>query len=86
MAPEVHRGEQYNQKVDVYSFGIVAWEMFTRSRAYERTYMSSEQIAAAVAGDQALRPKVPPHWPQALAELVTSCWHPDPMQRPTLAR
>ena len=82
MAPEVHRGEQYNQKVDVYSFGIVAWEMFTRSRAYERTYMSSEQIAAAVAGEQALRPKVPPHWPQALAELVTSCWHPDPLQRP----
>ena len=82
MAPEVHRGEQYNQTVDVYSFGIVAWEMFTRSRAYERTYMSSEQIAAAVAGDQALRPKVPPHWPQALAELVTSCWHPDPMHRP----
>jgi serine/threonine protein kinase len=31
LAPEVLRGEEYSLKVDVYSFGIILYELLTRS-------------------------------------------------------
>jgi len=31
MSPEVARGKPYNEKVDVFSFGILAWELLGRS-------------------------------------------------------
>lgn len=34
IAPEVIRGEHYNRSCDVYSFGIMLWEMLTRRRPY----------------------------------------------------
>jgi serine/threonine protein kinase len=34
MAPEVSRNEPYNEMVDVYSFGILLWEIITLDRAY----------------------------------------------------
>lgn len=30
MAPEVARGKPYNEKVDVFSFAILAWELLGR--------------------------------------------------------
>lgn len=30
MAPEVFRGKKYNQKCDVFSFGILLWEIVSR--------------------------------------------------------
>src|SRR5690242_17117495 len=34
-APEVMRGESYTELADVYSFGIVLWEVLTRRPPYE---------------------------------------------------
>lgn len=35
MAPESMRGEAYNEKVDVYAFGLLLWEMLAWRRAFE---------------------------------------------------
>jgi serine/threonine protein kinase len=35
MAPEVLTGRQYDESVDVYSLGLVAWEMMTGKCPYE---------------------------------------------------
>ena len=32
MSPEVMSGEHFNEKADIYSFGIVLWEILTRKR------------------------------------------------------
>lgn len=34
MAPEVIDAQPYSQKADVYSFGIVMWELLTREAPY----------------------------------------------------
>lgn len=34
MAPEVIRGYKYSEKADVFSFGIILWELATRKPPY----------------------------------------------------
>lgn len=34
MAPELYNKEKYNEKVDIYSFGIVLYELFTEREPY----------------------------------------------------
>lgn len=35
MAPELIRNESYNEKVDVWSFGVCLWELLTREEPYK---------------------------------------------------
>jgi len=35
MAPEILASQNYDEKVDVYSFGIVLWELLTRSAPFD---------------------------------------------------
>lgn len=35
MAPEVIMGEKYSIKADIYSFGIIMWEILTRQTLYD---------------------------------------------------
>ncbi len=34
MAPEVYQRQAYNDKADVYSFGVMLFEMFSRTMMY----------------------------------------------------
>lgn len=35
MSPEILRGERYNMTVDVYSYGVLMWEIFSLKKAFE---------------------------------------------------
>jgi len=35
MSPEILRGERYNMSVDVYSYGVLMWEIFSLKKAFE---------------------------------------------------
>ncbi|CAN0090519.1 unnamed protein product, partial [Scytosiphon promiscuus] len=75
MAPEVIRHEPYSRPADVYSFGIVSWQVLTRRQPFEG--LTPIQAAFSVAS-QGLRPPVPPNSPRALSSLINCCWHPNP--------
>eukprot|EP00262_Sarcandra_glabra_P015968 TRINITY_DN5042_c0_g3_i1.p1 TRINITY_DN5042_c0_g3~~TRINITY_DN5042_c0_g3_i1.p1 ORF type:complete len:366 (-),score=63.54 TRINITY_DN5042_c0_g3_i1:86-1183(-) len=87
MAPELYstvtlrHGEKkhYNNRVDVYSFGIVLWELLTNRMPFEG--MSNLQAAYAAAFKQT-RPDLPEDMPPDLAFIVRSCWVEDPNLRP----
>ena len=73
------RGHPYTQASDIYSFGIVAYELFANSYPYPK--MDGINLALKVC--QGLRPnidKVP--LPQLLKDLIKKCWDVDPKKRP----
>eukprot|EP00884_Botryococcus_braunii_P004692 jgi/Botrbrau1/14223/Bobra.0254s0012.1 len=80
MAPEVISHKQYNGKADVYSFGILLWELLTQKTPYEA--MTPIQAAVGVVQDN-LRPPIPDGIPRRLRDLIERCWAADPEIRPT---
>ncbi|EME27357.1 Serine/threonine-protein kinase EDR1 [Galdieria sulphuraria] len=89
-APEVLRSEQHNEKADVYSFGVIMWEMITRKVPFEG--MTSMQIIAAVGfRKQKLPPPlIPSPLPPNLSgmhryvDVMESCFA-EPDKRPSMS-
>ncbi|KAF0720703.1 Aste57867_128 [Aphanomyces stellatus] len=82
MAPEVIGHEPYSAKADVYSFGVILWEMIVKDQPFKG--MTPIQAAFAVAR-QGMRPAFPDNTPPCLRALVDQCWHQNPHDRPTFA-
>jgi serine/threonine protein kinase len=76
LAPEVIKHARSSQYSDVYSFGIILWEIATRSEVYGD--LEGTQIIAQVAND-GLRPPVPENNP--LSDLMVKCWCENPEDR-----
>ena len=70
MAPEILRGESYEESSDVYSFGVILWEMLTGLVPYEGR--SFAQITGIVGyfGDK-LTP--PPKSNKHLKKIINNC-------------
>jgi serine/threonine protein kinase len=79
LAPEVINHARSSIKSDVYAFGIVLWECYTRQEVHEG--LSAAQIIAKVA-HEGLRPRIPLGSPVALANVMSDCWKQDPVARP----
>jgi len=79
MAPEVLRSERYSETADVYSFGVILWELLARNCPYDG--MNQVQVAVSVV-QEARRPVLPAWCPSKYRQLVEACWHQDPRQRP----
>ncbi|KAG2444372.1 hypothetical protein HXX76_001128 [Chlamydomonas incerta] len=89
MAPEafdVTHTTGLSDRADIYSFGVILWEMLTGLRPWADVNML--QIAVSVTMRQERPPLAllaPPRCPARLAALVAHCWEPDPRRRPAAA-
>ncbi|XP_076898928.1 serine/threonine-protein kinase STY46-like [Bidens hawaiensis] len=79
MAPEVINHEPYDQKADVFSFGIVLWELVTAKIPYE----NMTPLQAALGVRQGRRPDCPTNTHPKILELMEKCWATDPSVRPS---
>lgn len=83
MAPEVAEGFPYNHKADVYSFGMILWELnaakkpfvgLNREMFYERVVHGGE------------RPSLNKKWPPELCQLIAECWDAEIENRPNFGQ
>lgn len=84
MSPEMIRHDVYDQKTDVWSFGVLLAEAATARLPYEHLYMTPIQIALAVA-DETLQPAFPDGLHPNFAVIGAACLDFDPEMRPDFA-
>ncbi|KAK6911447.1 Serine-threonine/tyrosine-protein kinase, catalytic domain, partial [Dillenia turbinata] len=83
MAPEVLRNEPSNEKCDVYSFGVILWELATLRLPWSG--MNPMQVVGAV-GFQNRRLDIPKEVDPVVARIIWECWQTDPNLRPSFAQ
>lgn len=83
MAPEFIHGEEYDEKVDVYSFGFILWELITKEIPFDG--LETAQVIYLVV-IQNTRPQIPENTPPNLAKLIECCWSQNPKERPSFQK
>jgi len=79
MAPEVARFEPYNELADVYSCGILLWEILVLEKPY-KDHCCKKWFQTVVV--QGKRPDIKESWPTKLQYLLKCCWSEDINKRP----
>jgi serine/threonine protein kinase len=93
MSPEVIRHKSYGEKCDVYSFGIIMYEVFFEIDAYsnefEKEYGNLFNLAIAITQD-GKRPTIPDsieykytEQEETYFDIMRRCWSEDAIKRPT---
>lgn len=80
LAPELWRNESYTESVDVYSYGVVLWELLARDTPFRE--LSNEDLIIAMK-QKCLRPPIPRWTPLSFKIMLERCWGEVPKSRPT---
>jgi len=88
-APESYNGAKYTIKSDIYSTGIIFWEIANRvfKGVYEQPYAEYKNIQfdfqiIIQASKDNLRPTLPPTTPPSLMSVIQACIQPENEARP----
>ena len=79
-APEAMRRRRYSESSDVFSFGVVLYELFVQSIPWPG--YDTLDVAVRVCGGE--RMDIPPKVPLDVTDLMILCWSHEEAQRPTL--
>ena len=82
MAPEIIVNKRYSTKVDVYSYGIIIWEVCTRKIPYSSMSQQHIQFYVSVKKGRPNLKIIPNDTPPKIVELMQMCWDHEPNNRP----
>src|SRR5438045_6756315 len=80
IAPEILRGQNYTKAADVYSFGIIMYEVFSGLPPYHDVSHDKNLAMKICLG---FRPRFNIKVPQLIVHLIKSCLDANPLNRPT---
>lgn len=83
MAPEVVLCMPYNETADVFSFGILLWQMCALEVPFEG-YDAEKHSRKVVRQHE--RPKIESSWPVSVRDLIKEAWSPDINSRPVFGK
>ena len=82
VAPEVVRGQWYDERIDVFSFGMLLWEVLTLQKPFY-TLMHEDRLNEAIV--QGKRPQINSVSSRTMRNLIKECWVDDPNKRPSFS-
>jgi len=80
--PEIFEKKQYNEKCDVYSFGIILWELYYRKVPFSE--ISAFEIPLYVIDGK--RPPLTKELPKGYSKLMKACWFGKSSRRPSFTQ
>jgi len=83
LAPEILNNELYNEKVDVYAFGVMLWELISGKDFFGDVGFMSKVEDMIKKGQREIIPENNPNIPEYYIQLLTDSWHQDPDKRPS---
>jgi serine/threonine protein kinase len=81
IAPEIFRGSIFSKEADIYSLGMIMWELTTGCKPFDNVEHDHHLIYKILDGE---RPKITEDTPECYANLMKSCWDTDPKKRPSI--
>ena len=81
MAPEVMRCEAPRRSADVYSFGVMLWELCALDTPYRS--VRNKRLLVHLVGDEGMRPPIPASCEDLWCGLMVRCWMGVPSERPS---
>ena len=82
MAPESMEHNQFSTASDVWSYGILLWEMFNPT---ELPYSDLDNMQFAIKVVHGHTLSIQTQCPPTVARIMKSCWHLTPSRRPSFA-
>lgn len=82
MAPEVGLSKGHGVEADIYSFGLLLWEICALKTPFENLHCA-EKFRTEV-WTKGKRPSLSGNWPSSLRDQVDMCWDNDPKERPSM--
>ncbi|XP_042898264.1 insulin-like peptide receptor isoform X1 [Parasteatoda tepidariorum] len=80
MSPESLKDGIFDSQTDVWSYGVVLWEMATLASQPYQGLSNEDVLKFVIAGNTMDRPE---DCPDLLFEVMTMCWNKNPKARPT---
>ncbi|XP_034473532.1 putative mitogen-activated protein kinase kinase kinase 7-like isoform X2 [Drosophila innubila] len=88
MAPEVYKDESYTEKCDVYSFGIICWEIMSQKKPFyhveNRNFIAILRLSSEKNGRPPIDDVKIDMNTKNMKALIQKCWDVDAKKRPTM--
>ncbi|RGB24333.1 kinase-like domain-containing protein [Rhizophagus diaphanus] len=81
IAPEIFKGSAFSKESDIYSLGMIMWELTTGCKPFTDVEHDHSLIFNILDG---ARPEITEDTPECYTNLMKSCWDSDPTKRPSI--